>query len=332
MATAVTLAGCGGDDKKTEAKATTTTEAPPTTPVETAPSPAGQPLTGLPGEVKQRPALIVKIDNAPKARPQAGILAADVIVEEAVEGGVTRFMAIFQSQDTEEVGPVRSARSTDIEIASALNRPLFSYSGANRVFEDLLDRSPVVNVGPGRRAGAYFRKPGRPAPYNYWGRFPSLYEGAEGAPPPPMFQYRGDGQPAAGEPANNVKLEFRGRIVTAVEWRWDAASGTYRRKTDGKDHVDAAGQPVAPKNVVVQFTEYHNTGLVDRSGEPVPEGKIVGEGEAWIFTDGKVIKGRWKKDSPEQMTAYTDGAGQPIKLTPGQTWLELPKPGSATIF
>ncbi|HEX7166887.1 MAG TPA: DUF3048 C-terminal domain-containing protein, partial [Acidimicrobiales bacterium] len=135
---------------------------------------------------------------------------------------------------------------------------------------------------------------------------------------------------------------FRGRIVTNVEWRWDAASSSYRRKTGYQnvqgvsptptDHNDANGQPVAPKNMVIQFTEYVNTGLVDASGEPVPEGKIVGEGEAWIFTEGKVIKGRWKKDSPEQVTAYTDANGQPVKLTPGQTWLELPKPGTATIF
>ena len=329
LAVAVSLAACGGGEKKKEATkpTTTTTEAP--APVAPA---AGQPLTGLPGDVKPRPALIVKIDNAPKARPQAGLLAADVVVEEAVEGGVTRFMVIFHSQDTDEVGPVRSARSTDIEVATALNKPLFAYSGANDVFEDLLRKSPLVNVGPNAKGGAYFRKSGRPSPYNLWSRFPQLYEGSEGTPPPAMFQYRAEGEPAAGEPANNVKFEFRGRIVTAVEWRWDAASGTYRRKTDGADHTDAKGEPVAPKNVVVQFTEYVNTGLVDRSGEPVPEGKIVGEGEAWIFTDGKVIKGRWKKENAEQVTSYTDGAGQPIKLTPGQTWLELPKPGSASIF
>ena len=327
---AIVAAACGGGDKdEAKPKPTTTTEAPTTTAV----AATGHPLTGLPGEVRQRPALVVKVDNAPKARPQAGLLNADVVIEEAVEGGVTRFMVIYHSQDTDELGPIRSARSTDIHIATALNRPLFSYSGANRVFEELLRQSPLVNIGPSVKPGAYYRKPGRPSPYNYWGRFPQMYEGAAGGPPPALFQYRAAGEPSAvGTPANNVKFEFRGRIVTAVEWRWDAASGTYRRKTDGVDHNDANGQPVAPKNMVIQFTEYVNTGLVDTSGEPVPEGKIIGEGEAWIFTDGKVITGRWKKDSPEQVTSYTDAGGQPVKLTPGQTWLELPKPGTATIF
>ncbi|HEX7168253.1 MAG TPA: DUF3048 domain-containing protein, partial [Acidimicrobiales bacterium] len=204
VSVAVVAGACGGDKEEAKPKTTTTTAAPTTT---GAPSATGQPLTGLPGEVKQRPALIVKIDNAPKARPQAGLLNADVVIEEAVEGGVTRFMVIYQSQDTDEVGPVRSARSTDIHLATALNKPLFSYSGANRVFEDLLRQSTLVNVGPSARPGAYFRKPGRPAPYNYWGRFPQIYEGATGSPPPPMFAYRGAGETAAGEPANNVRFE-----------------------------------------------------------------------------------------------------------------------------
>ena len=328
ITTAAALAACGGGDDKAKPKTTTTATPAPTEPA----GPTGQPLTGLPGEVKQRPALVVKVDNAPKARMQAGLLNADIVIEEAVEGGVTRFMVIYQSQDTDELGPVRSARSTDIHLATALNHPLFAYSGANRVFEDLLRSSTLVNLGPSARGAAYFRKSGRPSPYNLWARFPQLYEGATGAPPTPWFIYRAEGEPSAGEPANNVKFEFRGRIVTAVEWRWDAESATYRRKTGGKDHTDANGQPVAPKNVVVQFTEYENTGLVDTSGEPVPEGKVVGEGDVWVFTDGKVVKGRWKKDSPEQVAILTDGSGQPIKLTAGQTWIELPKPGTATIF
>ena len=325
-----TLAACGGgDDEEAKPKATTTTVAETTTTA--APVAATHPLTGLPGDPKQRPALILKLDNAPKARMQAGLQNADVVVEEAVEGGVTRFMVIYHSNDTDEVGPVRSARSTDIEIATALNKPLFAYSGANAVFEQKLRESSLVNVGPNAKGGAYFRKSGRPAPYNLWGRFAQLYEGAAGGPPPALFQYRAAGEAAPGEPANQVNFEFRGRIVTAVQWNWDAASGTYRRRTDNVEHKDANGTPVQPKNVVVAFTEYFNTGLVDASGEPVPEGKIVGEGEAWIFTEGKVIKGKWAKPSADQVTTYTDAAGQPIKLTPGQTWLELPKPGTARI-
>src|SRR5688500_2411294 len=126
------LVACGGGDDDAAPKATTATA--PTTTAPPAPTPtSGAPLTGLavtdPAKVA-RPALIVKLDNAPKGRPQEGINQADVVVEVGVEGGITRFAAIFHSQDIPEVGPIRSARSTDIAIASELNRPLFAYSGA----------------------------------------------------------------------------------------------------------------------------------------------------------------------------------------------------------
>ena len=85
------------------------------------------------------------------------------------------------------------------------------------------------------------------------------------------------------------------------------------------------------KNVMVQFTTYHDTGYRDRSNTLVPEADLVGEGEAWLLADGKVIKGHWTKPDLNAATAFTDGSGAPLKLTPGQTWLELPKPGDGTL-
>ncbi|HEX2065106.1 MAG TPA: DUF3048 C-terminal domain-containing protein, partial [Acidimicrobiales bacterium] len=108
-------------------------------------------------------------------------------------------------------------------------------------------------------------------------------------------------------------------------------SGTWRRSQDGRPHVDTAGAQVAPKNVVVQFVHYRDTGLRDRSGAVVPEGEIQGEGEAWVLTDGKVVRGRWRKPTAEAVTQYVDAAGAPIPLTPGQTWVELPSPGQARL-
>src|SRR5438105_3349546 len=137
-----TLAGCSSKKKPVAAgKSTTTSAGPSTTPV----PPGVAPLTGLPGDPDKlsRPALIVKIDNAPKARPQAGINKADVVVEEMVEGGITRLASVFQSTDS-PVEPVRSARSTDVAFASALHRPLFAYSGANPTFLSLVRAAPMV--------------------------------------------------------------------------------------------------------------------------------------------------------------------------------------------
>jgi hypothetical protein len=321
-------AACSGGGKK-EAASTTTRPEPSTT---TAPAVAANasPLTGLPLDpaMPARAALVVKIDNAPKARPQAGINEADVVVEEGVEGGVTRFATLFQSHDAPSVGPVRSARSTDLLFAQQLGRPLFSYSGANAVFLDLVRKAPLVDVGVGRFPTSYHREPGRPAPYNLFSDTKALFSSAgdDVTPPPPLFSYRpaGEAPPDAGsEPAPRVQAVWKLNITTTVVYAWDEASKTFRRTTDGAPHLDAAGVQVSPDNVVVQVVEYKNTGLVDRSGAAVPEAGLIGEREAWVLTAGRLIKGRWSRPADGQATAYTLPTGEPIRLTPGRTWLEL---------
>jgi hypothetical protein len=324
-------AACGGGTKKAAPKATTTTAAP----VETTAAPPGAPgapLTGLPGDpaVLARPALIVKIDNAPKGRPQAGINQADIVVEEGVEGGITRLAVVFHSQLPESVGPVRSARTTDIHIAAPLNRPLFAWSGSNADFVRLIRQAPLTDVGVDVKPGAYRREPGRPNPYNLFANTAKLYEGVQGTPPPAVFTYRAEGEGSAGDPVTKAHMEWKDKVQTLVDWAWDAGSGTWKRTQNGTPHNDAAGVQVAAKNVIIQLVTYHDTGYRDRSNTLVPEADLVGEGEAWLLSDGKIVKGRWKKPAPEQLTQYTDAAGAPFKLTPGQTWLELPKPGTAS--
>jgi hypothetical protein len=331
-AAALLTAACGGGDKKKEEakpKATTTTEAPTTT---AAPAAGGAPLTGLPGDVPNRPAMIVKIDNAPNGRPQAGLNQADIVVEEGVEGGITRFAVIFQSQDAGEVGPVRSARTTDILIASSLNKPLFAWSGSNADFVKLVRAAPLVDVGVDVKGGAYFRKSGRPNPYNLFANFGKLYEGTQGAPPSPVFSYRADGEASAGDAAGGVHLEWRDKVQTLVDWKWDGGAGVWVRTENGTPHVDADGKQVTAKNVVVQFTTYHDTGYRDRSNTVVPEADLVGNGEVWLLSDGKVVKGTWSKADANAPTEFKDAGGAPLKLTPGQTWLELPKPGMGKLL
>jgi hypothetical protein len=309
-------AACGGGDEPpttTTTKQTTTTAA------------AGPivPLTGRPGEGPARPALVVKIDNAPKARPQAGINLADIVVEEAVEGGITRLFTVFHSQDPPVIGPVRSARSTDIALAAVLNRPLFAYSGANSVFLKLISEAPMVDIGVNAVPGAYRRERGRPALYDLFSSSAALFGAAPpgSGPPPPIFEY--GPAVAPGKPAQGVHLEFRGRVVTLVDWQWDAAKAGWVRTQNGTAHVDASGVQVTATNVVVQVVPYEDTGIRDQSGEPVPEAKLVGEGRALVFRDGMVFEGKWKRESAEAVTKFTSADGQPLTLNPGQTWVEL---------
>ena len=339
VASALLAAACGGDkDKDKGAAGTSTTTAAPSATSSSTPAVAAgtAPLTGLPladGAKAKRPALVVKIDNAPKARPQVGLNQADVVIEEKVEDGVVRLFTIFHSGDSDPVGPVRSARTTDIVLATPMRRPLFAYSGTNATFQKQVSAAPLVDVGVERASGDYFRQSGRPAPYNLFTRTSALFTKAapQSSAPPALFPFRAEGQAlTGGTAAGGAQIDYVGKnITTRVAWAWNGSA--WARTQDGTPHKDGAGVQVAPKNVVVQLVRYVDTGQIDRSGASVPEAELVGTGEAWVLTDGKVVKATWNKPNAEAITVYTGADGKPVRLTPGQTWVELAPVGSARL-
>lgn len=301
--------------------------------VERPPHPS--PLTGLelPENARNRPALVVKIDNAPKARPQYGLGSADIVVEEGVEGGITRFAAIFHSQDTDTVGPVRSARSSDLHIAVPLDRPLFAYSGTNSNFQALIDRSPLVNVGVNKLSSAYHRdgRDGRKAPYNLFSSTPLLRGGtpAGASIAKPLVEIGGTNAAATGAPIKELQVHWFDKVRTDVTWTWEGAK--WNRVQNGTPTVDGNGAAIAPRNIVTLFVNYVDTGERDQSNSVVPEAKLTGTGEAWIVRDGLLIKGKWAKASEDAPVVLTDSGGATIALLPGQTWIELPSPGNASV-
>lgn len=347
-AIAVLLAGVttvvvrtGGDDERAETAASDATGGASDGATTTVPRPVAVfPLTGLPAAdpaVAARPALVVKIDNAEgSARPQMGLNQADVVVEETVEGSVTRLAAIFHSTDIDPVGPVRSARSTDIAVATPLDNPLFAWSGANADFAAAIRAAALVDVGVDAAPDSYQRRSDRRAPANLYSSTSSLYAMAPpGAPaPPPLFSFRPDGAPlgAGATPVGALNVNYgSGPGSAPVDYVWGGAAGVYARSQRGTPHVDEAGVRVAPQNVVVQFVDYVDTGYVDGSGSAVPEASLVGEGTAWVFTAGHLIEGRWVKPTLEAVTQFLDASGAPIGLTPGRTWVALAPPGGATV-
>jgi len=333
------LAACsgGGDD---EAAATT---APPTTAATTttAPPPV-QPLTGLPHQgdpaLLARPALVVKIDNADgegRARPQAGLNQADIVYEERVEGSVTRLAAVFHSQDVDPVGPIRSFRSTDLHIVANLNRPLLAWSGANPTFAAMARNGPLIDVGFDAATDAYRRERSRRAPHNLMASTLALRAHTpEGSTPPaPLFSYRDVGvAPVGGRPVSDVRINYGGGGGAApVNYRLDAATGTWLRFQRDTPHVDEAGVQVQVENVVIMHVDYTSTGVVDSGGNPVPEAQLIGEGLLWVLTGGVLVEGRWSRPSEEALATLTDAAGAAIALAPGRTWVALPEEGGATV-
>jgi hypothetical protein len=339
------VAACSGKSRKAADTTTTTTSTTVATTTTGAPPPV-YPLTGLPvtnPATAYRPALVVKIDNADggrgnTARPQSGLNQADVVYEEMVEGSVTRLAAVFQSTDSDPVGPVRSARSTDVAVFSPLNRPLFSWSGANAGFAQLIHESPLVDAGYDAHSELYTRRnqTGHVSPHNLYSSTPALYSVTPPyAPPPsPLFSYRAAGEavlPSAA-PVNAVKLVFgNGAGSAPVDYVWSPGAGGYARSQKGTADVDETGAQVTPQNVIVQFVTYHDTGYRDVTGAPVPEADLVGAGTCWVLTNGTLIDGNWTKAAADAIPVYTDKSGNPVQLTPGRTWVELVPIGGGTV-
>ena len=326
IALVLVMGACGGKKKdvaRARPKPSTTTTT----------VPAVFPLTGLPvanASAAARSALTVKIENAPEARPQAGLNAADVVYEEQVEGGLTRFLAIFHSTDSDLIGPIRSLRPTDPDVVRPFGG-LFAYSGGTKKFINLLHATPLQDIGYDNLPKLYEKRSGKRAPHNVFSSTARLYGAAQKdlKPPPPLSPFVAAGQqfaPAA-PPAIHLSVPMGS---TAVDYDWDAASASWKRLTNGTPHLLDGGAQLTSTNVIVQFVSYRNSpGDFDVLHNPVSVAGVVGTGDAWVLAGGRVVKGKWSKASPEAMTAFTDAAGAPVALMPGRTWVLLASAGAA---
>lgn len=283
-------------------------------------------LTGTTSfEDPNRPALVVKIDNVDDARPQVGINQADVVFEEEVEGGLTRLAAVFHSRGSDPVGPIRSVRTTDVHLFANLNHPLFASSGGNAGTRAALLDSSLVDVGPTEYPDIYYRE-NRVPPHNYFSHTSDIWSSAagKGAPPPKMFTFRAADAARPAGAINTAGVDV-GFPAAKIGYTWNGKG--WARTQNGRNHVDAAGQQVAPTNVIVQFIQYGRSPADENS----PEAIVSGSGDAWIFTAGYVVRGTWTRKGDAAVTSYTDEQGNPISLTPGNTWIELPRPGGASL-
>jgi hypothetical protein len=292
--------------------------------------PAKCPLTGLDpdGEVPNRPALAIKVENIQEARPQAGLETADVVYEQPVEGGITRFKAVYQCRDADRVGPVRSGRLVDPLLLTPLgsegqgNAPLFGYAGGVQQVIDAVNAAGIVDVNYQIAVDAYHRDPPpRLAPHNL---FTSTGELRDAAGNPSgaanaLFTYT-DG-PIRGKGATSVHVPFS--ESADVFWSWNAGDGVYLRSHGTTPHTLESGAQVRARNVIVQVVETRCSGIVDVNGVCSPDVTVIGSGRAIVFTNGKVIEGTWTRSSEGDRTVFTDKRGREIGLRAGVTWVEL---------
>lgn len=320
------LTACSGAGPKTVGEAVTATPTPePTVTAEpTGPGPTW-PLTGLPMEDgADRPAVAVKIENTAMARPQTGLDEADVVWEEMVEGGITRFNAVFHSRLPEVVGPIRSLRPMDAGIVAPLHGPQVISGGQALFLASVRDAGVQLISHDGGHAG-FFRSPDRQAPHNLYGRLTDFLAQAEATDPPPeQFAFATDPDDAtavrAGESATSVRLRFP---QTSPGWTWDAQEARWERDEAGTPATTPDGAVLGAQNVVVLRVQVVASAGRDQSGNAVPETVMTGTGEALVASGGHTVAATWSKPAVADPVTLTTGDGTVVELAPGTTWVEL---------
>lgn len=272
------------------------------------------PLTGLPlkGEGPENPVLAVKIDNSSSSSPQVGLGAADMVAEELVEGGATRLAVFFHSKVPGDVGPVRSMRATDIGIVRPLDAVLVASGGAPPTVARVRDAGirTVTEGGTG-----FYRASGRSAPYDLFMRLADLAKTLEGGELPPAYLPFGEDGLPKGKPARTVMTSFSG--ASASSFRFE--KGSYVNT----DTFAGAADQFRPRTVLALRVQIGDAGYRDPAGNPVPETKFTGTGEATIFTGGRAVPGTWTKNGLEAPLQLATRNGTKLTLPPGKVWLAL---------
>jgi len=281
------------------------------------------PLTGSPG--KSEPVLVVKIDDTSLAHPQVGLREAEVVYIEQVEGGLTRLAAVYASTIPSIIGPVRSARISDLELLAQYGKIGFSFSGAQRKLLPEIANANLYDVGANKYGAAFYKNdPLRNPPYAMMLNAPALMNEAIN---------RG----ASFEMSKEMGWRFGkksdlSRKITGVDISWPAArygatwsveESRWLLTHDGSPNLDSEGFHLGPANLVIQIVSITNSIYKDKVGGVTPFTATVGTGKCYLLRDGGYLPCQWNRPSPESGTTFTDTNGDEALFAPGQTWFAL---------
>lgn len=289
-------------------------------------APATCPLSGVePAKeaLLDRPAIALKIENNPLAYPLSGLEEAEVVYEEPVEGGLTRFMAIYHCTDADKAGPVRSARIVDPAILSPYTL-ILGDAGGNDIVQKALSDGGVVEIDETKAGEAMQRveRPGITSEHTLYADTAAIrkigQKSYKNAPSDDLFEF-GDVQ--KGKKAKTVTATFSAGSIATFEWK----EGRWYRAQGEEPLIAESGDQFATDNVLIeQHTVNFAEGLSDVLGTPSPEIEdVTGSGKAWLFRDGRVIKGTWTRDSIEDAVRFETSDGDEMVFAEGSIWIEL---------
>jgi hypothetical protein len=314
----------------TTTSTSTTTTAPTTTTststTTTAYAGPVSPLNGLPvDEPVERRVLAVKIDNHPAARPQSGIQEADAVIELPVEG-VTRFMALFNANDSTYLGPIRSVRPTDIALSKPLGGNLVVSGGSYWILSYIRNHGGhlITNTNTIHTMGGMFRISSRTAPHNLYGDTTGIRAyaddlGIPDTPPPNLFEW---GPLLPDGTSDQLTLYWTPRTV----WTWDGEQ--YTRTSDGVPHEwvteDGTRDQIAVDTLVVILAERYTAHPPKPSdGKAVPAMDVVGSGKVLVFAGGEYAEGTWSRSAEDQPFTLTRSDGTTLTVPPGRLWISI---------
>ena len=293
------------------------------------------PLTGLPAYegISQEPAVAVKIGNNDRnSLPHYGLREADIVYEVRIESGKSRFLAVYHSRLPEKVLPVRSARSSDIDLLLNLNHPVFVYWGANDIVLSEIQTAEWAGGFDSRSASSqwgerYFeRDSSRSRPDNGYVNPSDLQETASNEAEIPLSLFEYGEIPEAAVPAAGARWETSQRIVDYV---WNASLEQWVRYQDGVIHLDQVGAPLTMDNLLFLYTDYRTSNADPNS----PQAISVGTGDGWLLRDGTVTGVIWERQrTSDKWKILDDETGESITLDVGTTWVTLARPGEGSIL
>ncbi|GAA5123973.1 DUF3048 domain-containing protein [Haloechinothrix salitolerans] len=241
--------------------------------------------------------LVVKVDNTSAARPHVGLRMSDLIFVEPVEGGLTRMAAVYWGKRPRVIGPVRSARETDIQMLAQMRRPVLTYSGAAPELHPALARAPLVRATPRTQPGAFYRVGGRPVPHNLFvnpRRLPNTKPTSSPLPFGPA--------PKGGKKTKRFDVSYRS---ASYDFRWSPRGDNWVIRLNGRPLTSAGTGRVHASTIVVQRVKIvRGQGIVDTAGDMSPVVKSVGKGKATVLRDGKAYAAKWSRPNPKRETVY----------------------------
>ncbi|MGW8377466.1 DUF3048 domain-containing protein [Streptomyces sp. ODS28] len=264
--------------------------------------------------------LAVKIDNIRSARPSVGLERADIVYAEQVEAGLSRLMAVFSSRFPRRVGPVRSARESDLELLRQFGRPILAYSGVQSKLQPALDAAPLTPLIPEKTKGVYERSAERSSPHNLFLKPDQALRAAPKAGDAADIGFRFGPAPSGGRAASHRSVRFPD---ARFDFDWSARSGRWLVSMDGSPAKSENGPRLGAATVVLQHVKIRSSSLRDVNDEVSPYSETVGSGRAVVLRDGKAYEGRWSRPSPADGTRFTGQDGRSLPFARGPVWVVL---------